>query len=153
MKAAKLNPYDTGMETATPFRYLHRVTYSECTLGNHVYYARYLDQLEAARSALFRELGQSFLAWQEQGIIFPVVECRLRYQRPARYDEVLAIEIWPTVIQRVRLNFGYQITNADHLPILDAETFHACSNLSEKPCRLPAELVNRLTPFIRSKTA
>lgn len=137
------------METTTPFRHLHRVTYSECTLGNHVYYARYLDQLEAARSAFFRELGVSFLAWHEQGIIFPVVECRLRYQRPARYDEVLAIEVWLTAIQRVRLNFGYQITNADHLPILEAETFHACSNLSEKPCRLPAELVNRLTPYLR----
>jgi hypothetical protein len=31
------------------FRHTHRVTYAECTVGNHIYYARYLDLLEAAK--------------------------------------------------------------------------------------------------------
>ncbi len=31
------------------FQYQHRVVYAECTVGTHVYYARYLDMLEAAR--------------------------------------------------------------------------------------------------------
>ena len=63
-----------------PFCHQHRVTYSECTLGNHVYYARYLDWLEEARGEFFRELGTSFAALQQQEIIFPVVECHLRYR-------------------------------------------------------------------------
>ena len=131
------------------FRHQHRVNYAECTLGNHIYYARYLDLLEAARGAFLRELGTSFLRWQEGGVIFPVVESHLRYKAPARYDDVLTIEVWPVVIGRVRLNFAYRITNQSGVLILEAETFHACAGLNEKPKRVPEELVARLRPHLR----
>jgi acyl-CoA thioester hydrolase len=126
------------------FCYQHRVTYAECTVGNHIYYARYLDLLEAARGAFFRELGLSFLHWQERGTIFPVVECRLRYKSPARYDDVLAIEVRPFGIERVRLNFAYRVTDQTGKLILEGETFHVCAGLDEKPKRLPDELAEQL---------
>jgi acyl-CoA thioester hydrolase len=130
------------------FRYPHRVTYAESTLGNHIYYARYLDLLEAARGAFFRELGVSFLHWQERGTIFPVVECRLRYKAPARYDDMLTIEVWPAAMERVRLNLAYRIVNQANTLILEAETFHVCAGLNEKPKRLPEELADRLRPYL-----
>src|ERR1041385_2515001 len=129
--------------TAEPFRHTHRVTYAECTLGNHVYYARYLDLLEAARGEFFRHLGEPLLQWQEREVIFPVVECRLRYRAPARYDDVLTIEVWLTALDRVRLNFGYRVTKDGATVILDAETFHVCTGLNEKPKRLPEDLAAR----------
>lgn len=46
-----------------PFRYRHRVTYADCTVGNHIYYGRYLDLLEAARGEWFRSMGKSFDEW------------------------------------------------------------------------------------------
>ena len=134
---------------AETFRYQHLVTYAECTVGNHVYYARYLDLLEAARGAFFRELGASFLHWQERGLIFPVVESRLRYKTPARYDDVLAIEVWPSWIKGVRLNFAYRIADQANALILEGETLHACAGLDEKPKRLPPELVERLQSYLR----
>ena len=39
---------------AVPFRHPHRVSYAECTVGNHVYHSRYLDWLEAARGEFIR---------------------------------------------------------------------------------------------------
>lgn len=134
---------------AATFRHQHRVTYAECTVGNHIYYGRYLDLLEAARGAFLRELGASFLHWQERDLIFPVIECRLRYKAPARYDDVLAIEVWPSWIKGVRLNFAYRITNQALTLILEGETFHACAGLDEKPKRLPPELAERLQPYLR----
>src|SRR6266850_2613668 len=106
------------------FRHQHRVTYSECTLGNHVYYARYLDLLEEARGEFFRHLGAPFLCWQQEDTIFPVVECRLRYKSPARYDDLLTVEIWLTTLERVRLDFAYRILNQSQAEILEASTFH-----------------------------
>ena len=132
-----------------PFRHSHRVTYADCTLGNHVYYARYLDFLEATRGAFFRELGTSFAEWQQRELIFPVVECHLRYLSPVRYDEVIDIEIWPTALQRVRLNFGYRITAAAGRLILEAETWHVCAGLNDRLKRLPAELVAPLSPRLQ----
>ncbi|HEV2329398.1 MAG TPA: thioesterase family protein [Verrucomicrobiae bacterium] len=126
------------------FVHTHRVTYAECTVGNHIYHARYLDLLEAARGEFLRSLGTTVLHWQNHDAIFPLVEARLRYRYPARYDDVLHIEVWPTLVDRVRVNFGHRILNQNGRLILEAETFHACTGLDEKPRRLPAELTEKL---------
>jgi acyl-CoA thioester hydrolase len=132
------------------FAYSYRVPYADCTLGNHIYYARYLDLLEKARGEFFRSLGTTFLQWQEQSTIFPVIECRLQYRAPARYDEVLSIEVWPTTAERVRLNFGYRIVNHASKLILEGQTLHICTGLDDKPKRLPENLRGLLLPHLRS---
>ena len=133
---------------AEPFCYQHRVSYAECTVGNHIYHARYLDLLEAARGEFLRALGTTVLSLQDADFIFPVIEARLRYKFPARYDDLLAIEVRPTLVERVRLNFGHRIHNQDGKLILEAETFHCCTSRDEKPKRLPEELVERLKPHL-----
>src|SRR5258707_3331302 len=131
-----------------PFRHIHRVTYAECTVGNHVYHSRYLDLLEAARGEFMRSLGQPVLELQDAGHIFPVIEARLRCKFPARYDDLLTIEVWLTLVERVRLNFGHRILNQDGKLILEAETFHCCTGRDEKPKRLPENLTKKLEPFL-----
>ena len=133
-----------------PFRHPHRVSYAECTLGNHVYHSRYLDWLEAARGEFVRSLGSTVLQWQERDVIFPVIEARLRYKSPARYDDLLAIEVWPTLVERVRLNFGHRVTNQHGKLILEAETFHACTGIDEKPKRMPEELAEKLKQYLNA---
>src|ERR1700742_2454665 len=125
---------------AEPFRYQHRVTYAECTIGDHIYHSRYLDLLEAARGEYMRTSGATVRDWQERDYIFPVIEARLRYRLPARYDDVLTIEVWTTLVERVRLNFGHRILNQHVKPIVEAEPFHACTSREEKPKRLPDDL-------------
>ncbi len=123
---------------------MHRVTYAECTIGNHIYHSRYLDLLEAARGEFLRSLGTTVLHWQNHDAIFPVVEARLRYKAPARYDDLLAIEVWPALMDKIRVNFGHRILNQDGKLILEAETFHVCTGVNEKPRRLPEELAEKL---------
>jgi len=135
------------MPTQT-FSWEHRVTYAECTLGNHVYYARFLDMLETARGELFRHLGRTFLHWQENDTIFPVVECQLRYRGAARYDAVLTIELWITTAAKVRLDFAYHIKGPDGRLLIEAETKHVCTTPEDKPKRLPDELIAAVTPYL-----
>lgn len=135
-----------------PYRYSHRVTYADCTAGNHVYYARYLNLLEAARNEFLRSVGQPFLDWQNRDTLFPVVECHIRYKAPAHYDDLLTIEVWPSLAERVRLNFAYRISNPTGALLLEAETCHVCATVRERPRRLPEELRARLLPFRREAT-
>ena len=130
------------------FRHTHRVSYAECTVGNHVYHSRYLDLLEAARGEFIRSLGPTVLHWQEKDVIFPVIEARLRFKLPARYDDLLAIEVWPMTIERVRLNFAHRVIAQTGKLILEAETFHVCTGLNEKPKRVPEELAAKLAPYL-----
>jgi acyl-CoA thioester hydrolase len=133
---------------ASPFCHLHRVTYAECTVGNHIYHSRYLDLLEAARGEFIRSLGATVLQWQENDMIFPVIEARLCYKFPARYDDLLTIEVQVTALEKVRLNFGHRILNQNGRLILEAETFHVCTGIDEKPKRLPEELAEKLRPYL-----
>jgi len=130
--------------SAQIFRHLYRVVYADCTLGNHIYYARYLDLVEAARGEFFRYLGISLLQLHEHDTLFPVVECHLRYKSPARYDDVLTIELWTTLVQGARVNFGFRILKDERILIVEGETFHVCTGVNEKPKRLPEELAAKL---------
>jgi acyl-CoA thioester hydrolase len=132
------------------FSHTHRVSYGDCTVGNHIYYSRYLDLLEEARGEFFRSLGTPLLRWQEQGQIFPVIECNLRYRSPARYDDLLQIKVWPALVDRVRLKFGYRILKQTGQLVLEAETSHVCTGLDEKPKRLPEELRGALEKLHQS---
>ena len=131
-----------------PFRHTHRVTYAECTVGDHIYHSRYLDLLEAARGEFMRALGHPVQTLQAADYIFPVIEARLHFKYPARYDDLLTIEVWMTRVERVRLNFGHRILNQDGKLIFEAETFHCCTSREEKPKRLPENLVARLEPYL-----
>jgi acyl-CoA thioester hydrolase len=135
---------------AESFRHQHRVTYAECTVGDHIYHSRYLDLLEAARGEFMRSLGKTVLELQNADYIFPVIEARVRYKFPARYDDLLTIEVWMTRVERVRLNFGHRVLNQDGKVIVEAETFHCCTNRDEKPKRLPDELAEKLKPYLNS---
>ena len=131
------------------FRYRHRVTYADCTVGNHVYYGRYLELLEAARGEWFRSLGKSFDEWhQGDGLIFPVLEVHLSYRSPARYDEVLTIELQVVAARGVRLTLGYRVVGTEGRLILEGQTLHVCTSLEDKPRRLPPALIASLGPSL-----
>jgi acyl-CoA thioester hydrolase len=135
------------------FKHQHRVTYGECTVGNHVYYSRYLDMLEEARGEFFRQQSQTLRQWQESGTAFPVISARIDYKGPARYDDVIALELWITEMRGVRLSFGFRITQADGSLLAEGETRHVCATIEEKPQRLPKELIERFQPFVRLPSA
>ena len=128
----------------------HRVTYAECTIGNHVYYARYLELLEEARGEFFRSIGIPFLRLQEQDTVFPVIACELHFKATARYDDQISTEIWIVELARVRLAFRYRMINQMEKLILEGATRHVCSTLAEKPKRLPNEVVEALRPYLNA---
>lgn len=130
------------------FETLHRVSYAECTAGNHIYYGRYLELLEFARGEFFRHLGQSFLQLQLDDAIFPVIESHLHYKAAARYDDLLQIELWMVELAGIRLSFEYEIRRQQTV-ILQGTTRHICTSLVDKPRRLPEVLVERLQPYLR----
>src|SRR5688500_2451818 len=135
------------MSEPNVFRWEHRVSYAECTVGNHVYYSKYLEILEEARGAFFRELGVSFLSWQERDTIFPVIGCKLRYRDAARYDDLITIELSVNQAEKIRLGFAYRVLNSAGCVLVEATTMHVCTSLQDKPKRLPEDLVTALRPF------
>ncbi|MGZ4965103.1 MAG: acyl-CoA thioesterase [Limisphaerales bacterium] len=130
--------------TPNIFRYTCRVTYAQCTVGNHIYYARYLDILEAARGEFARDAGMPLGVLQEQDTIFPVIGVEISYKAAARYDELLTTEVWVAECGGVRVTFGHRILKEDGTVVIEAVTKHVCTTRDEKPKRLPKDVLAKL---------
>jgi len=127
-----------------PFRYRHRVSFAECTAGNHVYYARYLEILERARGEFFRAVGKPLAALQTSELFFPVIEAHLHYEAAARYDDELIVEVVVTELDRLHLSFAYGVSNTRNTIVLTGHTRHICAGADEKPRRMPPEVFKEL---------
>jgi acyl-CoA thioester hydrolase len=140
------------MSTAQIFEHHLRVPASNCTVGNHVYYSRYLDWLEAARNEFFRAIGHPFPQLFETGIMLPAVEAQLQYRAAARFDDRVVVRLWLQEISRVRLVFAAEIVSADTGKVLvTATTTHVCTDLAGKPQRLPPALHQALEARVRTE--
>lgn len=132
------------------FKHQIQVAYRDVTVGNHVYYARYLDFFEIARNEVFRSLGHTLAALQAEGVMLPVVECSLRYHGAARYDDSLEIETTVTEIRRVQVSFSYRVLREGTL-LVSGTTRHAVTTLEEKPMRMPAALQEALECHLQTE--
>ena len=90
-----------------------RVNYSEVDQMGVVYHARYLVWLDVARCEHLRERGMSYAELERRGLRLAVSELRVRYRRPARYDDVIRVRCWVRESVPRRVRFGYALELSD----------------------------------------
>ncbi len=143
-------PVPTTVRPEVPvatFRWPVRVYYEDTDAGGIVYYANFLRFFERCRTEWLRALG---LAQRElaavHGLQFVVAQLAIDYLRPARLDDMLAIEARIAELARSYLVFEQQARRGDEL-LAQATVKVACVDARRgAPARLPAELVSRLQP-------
>ncbi|SIS32187.1 acyl-CoA thioester hydrolase [Chryseobacterium shigense] len=99
-----------------------RVRYGETDPMKYVYYGNYAEYLEIGRVELFRNIGMSYDEIENQGIWLPVSEYKIKYIRPALYDQKLEIHTYVKKIPGVRIEFEYEIFNEEGVKITEAAT-------------------------------
>ena len=86
-----------------------RVIYGDTDQMGVVYYANYFRYFELSRSEFYRSLGGSYVELERQGFGLPVVEASARYRAPAKYDDVILIEVRLVELRRASLRFEYVV--------------------------------------------
>src|SRR5258707_8328848 len=76
-----------------PFGYPLRVRYSECDMQGVVFNGHYLAYFDVSMTELWRAAFGSYHAMIERGVDLVVAEARVRYHGPARFDDMLRMEI------------------------------------------------------------
>ena len=99
-----------------------RVRYGETDPMKYVYYGNYAEYFEVARVELFRSLGMSYDEIEKRGIFLPVSEYKIKYLKPALYDQLLEIRTYVRKIPGIRIEFDYEIYNEDNVKITEAST-------------------------------
>ena len=105
-----------------PFRLLLRVRYGECDAQQVVFNARYGDYVDVAATEFYRAVFGSYQALLEQGLDSQVVRMVTDWSAPARFDDVLQLEV--STLRLGNSSFALQVDirrQADQAAIARAE--------------------------------
>jgi acyl-CoA thioester hydrolase len=72
-----------------------RVRYQETDMQRHVYFARYLEYADIAMTEYMRHLGWDYEELIESGFDPVIGRLEIEYEQPARFDELVRIEVTP----------------------------------------------------------
>ena len=121
-----------------------RVRYAETDNMGYVYYAKYLEYFEMARTEYIRKRGKSYKEIEEEGFLLPVLEVWIKYKQPAGYDDLLIIETGILSIGRASMKFHYFVRNGDGEILVEGTTKHAFINKDGKIVPFPEEIRQKL---------
>ena len=114
----------------------------------YVYYGNYSTYYEVARVESLRSLGFAYKELENQGIMMPVLENHSTFLHPAKYDELLTIEVAIKKPPTVRIGFYYDVYDEVERLIHQGETQLAFVNMTTgKPCRPPDVMMQLLNPY------
>ncbi len=110
-----------------PLKMIHtthtlRVRYGETDPMKYVYYGNYAEYFEVGRVELFRNIGIPYDDIEKLGIWLPVSEYKIKYLKPALYDQLLEIHTYIKKIPTARIEFEYEIYNEAKEKISEAST-------------------------------
>ncbi len=86
-----------------------RVRYGETDKMGVAYHGIYLNWFEMGRTEYCRQSGKSYLDWENEGVMLPVVEAHCRYKSPVYYDDEIEIHTSITKLSRVSVEFTCKI--------------------------------------------
>ncbi|MDO4638177.1 MAG: YbgC/FadM family acyl-CoA thioesterase [Lautropia sp.] len=126
-----------------------RVYYEDTDAGGIVYYANYLRYFERSRSDWLRALGLDHQWLATQGVALVVRRCDIEYCRPARLDDLLAIDtglLEPRLdIRRASIRLQHRARLRDSDALLAQGSVHvACIRPGGGPVALPDAALDRL---------
>jgi acyl-CoA thioester hydrolase len=116
-----------------------RVRYAETDQMGVVYHANYLIWFEVGRVELMRAMGFEYKAMEtEDDCHIVVAEAHCRYEKPARYDEVLRVRTRIAEWRNRIVKFSYEIFRGkDDVLLATGYTTHIICGRNGRPKALP----------------
>lgn len=110
-----------------------------------VYYAKYLEFLEEARTELLAQKGVKIDKLAKEGILFVVYRQEIDYKFPSFLADNLEIVARITDVSKVSIEFVYEIRNQNHQAVVQARTIVVCVDKNFKPKSIPEEIRKKIS--------
>ena len=86
--------------------------FHDCDPMHVVWHGNYFKYFEIARCALLQRYDYDYPQMRESGYLWPIVDLRTKYLRPARYGQRLRVRA-ELVEWELRMRIDYLVTDAD----------------------------------------
>ncbi len=148
-----LEAKDIGRFEGQSFIWPVRIYYEDTDHSGIVYHANYLRYMERARTEFFRALGIKAAYLEEaEPAAWALRKVEVEYLKPAKFDDIIEVHTLATELTGVRLSANQSIYR-DGL-LLTRGAVQACIiSLSGRPKRIPAEIRDKLMPFLSGTVA
>ena len=135
----------TGFDSSVAFHWPVRVYWEDTDAGGVVYYANYLKFMERARSEWLRALGFEQDELRDQaGVIFVVRRVEVDYLAPARFNDVIDVDVSVHEVGRASLSVKQTLTRGP-TRLVSAQVRLACVDASNfKPVKIPSPILQAL---------
>ena len=125
----------------------HRVKifYKDVDQMGIVYYSRYFEYFEEARTELLASIGLGVTDVEKKGIMLPVISSHCDYLKGARFEQNIIIKASISTEPRSKLQIDYSVFIEDEKePIATGYTEHAFVNDKGAAVRAPKMILERL---------
>jgi acyl-CoA thioester hydrolase len=127
-----------------PFRFQRRVDFCDTDVAGIVHFSNFFRYMEAAEVAFLRERGLNVsLEWLGDHLGFPRVSATCDYISPARFDDVLDIDVRLDKLGSKSVTYVFDISRADAVIARGKMTSVCCrvgSDHSIVPIEIPADI-------------
>lgn len=109
----------------------------------YVYYGRYLEYFEVARTEMIRSYGLSYRELEESGVMLPVIHSEIEYKIPILYDEEMFVKVMVFDVPEVRLQTFYEVKTkkSDSVHVFGEVSLCFADADTRKPCRAPRAFI------------
>jgi acyl-CoA thioester hydrolase len=116
----------------------HRVPFYETDAMGVVHHSNFVRWLELARVRWLEEHHRPYPEYLAAGRHFAVIRVEVDYRIPVRFDEEVAVTVWPEWVRGATLRMAYRLATPGGLVAL-AATDHALVDDTGRPRRIPRE--------------
>ena len=100
-----------------------QVRFYETDMMEVAHHTNHLRWFEMGRVEFFRSCGISLWDMMNEGIVFPITKVSCEYKEPARFDDIIAVEVTVAKLTRAQCVFTYRLVReADGALIATGET-------------------------------
>jgi acyl-CoA thioester hydrolase len=131
-----------------------RVRYADTDKMGVVYYGKYFEYFEVARTEMLREYGLPYADLEASGYMLPVSEASARYFKGARYDDLLRITCKMPHRASPKLEITYEVRRNDDNELLATgeTTLVFVDAKTGKPTRPPKMYIDRVEHHLKHKS-
>ena len=136
----------------TPFRTTRRVEFCDTDAAGIVHFSRFFIYMETAEHELLRSVGLSVMqAEGDSHLSWPRVSANCNYTRPAKFEDLLTLEVSIARLGEKSVTFQHRFLLADQLLATGSMTNVCCRMTVGQPPQslpIPAPIREKLAPFV-----
>ncbi len=134
------------------FIFERKINYYETDRMGVVHHSNYIRFLEEARCQMLEKNHMPYSAFEEQGVMIPVLGVSCNYKFHVTFDDIIQVKPFVKNFNGVRLTMGYEVRNKKTGDlVLTGETKHCFTDSNLKPLRLQKQIPDFYDKFMKLK--